>query len=86
MIEGIGCAAAALTSLAFFPQVVKTWRTKSAGDLSMATLLAQTSGLALWIVYGVSIVSVPVIASNVLTMVLMLVLMLFKVSYKAAPA
>ena len=85
MIQAIGFAAATLTALAFFPQVIKTWRTRTANDLSMLTLLSQTCGVALWIVYGVSIASIPVIASNVLTMVLMLILVWFKVSYRVGP-
>lgn len=81
MIETIGFAAALLTSLAFAPQVVKTWRTKRAGDLSRVTLIAQSTGVALWIVYGVSIGSAPVIASNAVTLALMLVLVWFKLRY-----
>jgi MtN3 and saliva related transmembrane protein len=85
MIQAIGFAAAMLTSLAFFPQVVKTWRLKEARDLSMLTLVCQTLGVALWVVYGVSIASVPVIASNTLTMILMLILIGFKLSYGEGP-
>jgi MtN3 and saliva related transmembrane protein len=78
MIELVGFVAATLTSLAFLPQVVKTWRTRSCGDLSATTLIAQTTGVALWIVYGVSIGSAPVIASNIITLLLMMVLTAFK--------
>ena len=85
MIQAIGFTAAMLTSLAFFPQVVKTWRLKEARDLSMLTLVCQTLGVALWVVYGVSITSVPVIASNTLTMILMLILIGFKLSYGEGP-
>jgi MtN3 and saliva related transmembrane protein len=81
MIQAIGFAAGTLTALAFVPQVVKTWRTKAAGDLSMMTLLVQTCGLALWIVYGASISSLPVIASNTMTMALMLLLIWLKLTY-----
>jgi MtN3 and saliva related transmembrane protein len=85
MIQAIGFAAATLTALAFFPQVMKTWRLKEARDLSMLTLVCQTVGVALWVVYGVSIASVPVIASNTLTMILMLILIGFKLSYGEGP-
>jgi MtN3 and saliva related transmembrane protein len=42
-------------------------------------LLAQSVGVALWIVYGVAIGSLPVIISNVVTLTLALLLLAFKV-------
>lgn len=47
----------------------------------MVTLVAQTAGVGLWIVYGVGIRSAPVIASNTVTLALMLVLIGFKIRY-----
>jgi MtN3 and saliva related transmembrane protein len=52
-IECIGVVASSLATLAFLPQVVKTWRTCSANDFSLATLLMLEAGTGLWIVYGV---------------------------------
>ena len=63
-IELAGYVAAALTTAAFVPQIVKTWRTRSAGDLSMVSLLLFTVGLALWLVYGVATWSIPIVAAN----------------------
>jgi MtN3 and saliva related transmembrane protein len=51
-IEYLGLAASSLATLAFLPQVVKTWRTGSAHDFSLITLLLLEAGTALWIVYG----------------------------------
>jgi MtN3 and saliva related transmembrane protein len=84
MIQAVGFGAAGLTSLAFAPQVLKTWRTRAAGDLSTTTLLAQTAGVGLWIVYGVAVDSLPVIASNTVTLVLMMALVAFKWKFRAA--
>ena len=81
MVQAAGFAAATLTSLAFLPQVIKAWQTRSVEDLSMGTLLAQGTGVALWILYGVGIQSLPVIASNVMTLVLMLILIALKRFY-----
>jgi MtN3 and saliva related transmembrane protein len=77
-LEIIGYAAAILTTVAFVPQVVKTWRSRSAGDLSLATLLAFTTGVFLWLVYGIVIRSVPVIAANAVTFVLNTLLVAMK--------
>ena len=51
-IEYLGLLASSLAPLAFLPQVVKTWRTRSAHDFSLATLLMLETGTAFWIVYG----------------------------------
>jgi MtN3 and saliva related transmembrane protein len=80
MAQAIGFTAATLTALAFLPQVLKTWRTRSAGDLSMAMLLAQGTGVMLWIAYGVSLRSAPVIVGNIVTLTLTLLLLAFKLA------
>jgi MtN3 and saliva related transmembrane protein len=49
----VGTTAAVLTTLSNLPQLIKCWRTRSAEDLSLRTFLALTTGLALWIGYGV---------------------------------
>ncbi len=48
----IGGAAAILASLSYIPQVRKTWRRNSTHDLSLNMLIALTTGLILWVVYG----------------------------------
>ena len=70
IIETIGYSAGILTTLAFVPQVVKSWRSKSVGDLSFATLTAFTIGVFLWLVYGIALRSTPVIVANATTLVL----------------
>jgi MtN3 and saliva related transmembrane protein len=79
--EILGYGAGALTAFAFTPQVVKTWRTRCCGDLSTAMLAAQSTGVALWIIYGVAIGSLPVVLANVATLVLSLMLLVFKRMY-----
>ena len=75
MVQLVGFAAGTLTALALVPQVLKTWRTRSAADLSAAMLGAQIAGLALWIVYGVALGSLPMIVTNVVTLSLSLMLL-----------
>ena len=81
LIETIGYAAGALTTLAFVPQVVKSWRSKSVGDLSFVTLSAFTVGVFLWLVYGVALHSTPVIVANGTTLVLGALLVGLKCRY-----
>ena len=52
-IEYIGLAASSLATLAFLPQVVKTWRTGRANDFSLPALLMLEAGASIWVFYGV---------------------------------
>lgn len=52
-VEYVGMIATSLATLAFLPQVLKTWRTRSAHDFSLVTLLMLEVGTAIWIFYGV---------------------------------
>jgi MtN3 and saliva related transmembrane protein len=74
MIDTIGSLAALLTTFSFLPQVIKTWRTRSAADLSWAWLLAFSAGLFLWTVYGIQLGSIPLIAANFVTLSLVLMI------------
>ena len=80
-IDLLGYAAAVLTTLAFVPQVVKTWRSKSAHDLSGLTLGAFSLGVFLWFVYGVALGAAPIIAANATTFILSLALVVLKVRH-----
>ena len=80
MTQVVGFVAGALTAFAFLPQLLKTWRTRSCGDLSITMLGAQSAGVGLWILYGVFISSLPVILSNAVTLTMCLVLLVFKLT------
>ncbi|GIV37563.1 MAG: sugar transporter SemiSWEET [Cyclobacteriaceae bacterium] len=69
-IQIIGLLAGFCTTLAFVPQVIKTWRSRSARDLSLGMFLIFTSGVILWLVYGLLVGDIPVIAANVVTLLL----------------
>ncbi len=81
-IQILGLIAGALTTIAFVPQVVKTYRTRSAKDLSLFMFLIFALGVALWLVYGILIKDIPVIAANGLTLALASVLLFFKLRFK----
>jgi MtN3 and saliva related transmembrane protein len=70
VIEAIGYAAAACTTFAFLPQVVHVWRTHSAHDISLFMYMVMVAGVALWIVYGLYIHSLPLVAANTVTLLL----------------
>ncbi|MBI1210047.1 MAG: hypothetical protein GC190_01170 [Alphaproteobacteria bacterium] len=74
MIEAIGGTAALLTTFSFLPQVIKTWRTRSASDFSWIWLFAFALGVFLWMLYGVALGSLPLFAGNFVTLSLVLMI------------
>jgi MtN3 and saliva related transmembrane protein len=74
VIELIGSLAGILTTVAFFPQVAKTIKSKSAGDFSTAWIVMMTLGVFFWMVYGYYISSMPVFVANVVTLGCMVIL------------
>ena len=81
-IELVGYLAGALTTIAFVPQVVKAWKLRETRDLSLAMLVLFGTGILLWTVYGSWVASLPIIAANVATFALILVLLGLKIRYK----
>lgn len=81
-MEIIGFMAALLTTAAFVPQVVKTWKTKSADGLSLGMYLIFCVGVLLWLIYGIAKQDLPVIAANAVTLMLAMTLLYFKFSFK----
>jgi MtN3 and saliva related transmembrane protein len=77
----IGLAAGTLTTIAYLPQVLKTWRKKSAKDMSLAMISLTATGIFLWFLYGLSIGSLPVILANLVTFVLVVAVLALKVTY-----
>ena len=67
-VELVGMIAGTLTTLAYVPQVVKVWRSRSARDLSLGTFLLMNAGILLWLVYGLLIASPGLIAANGVTL------------------
>ena len=82
LIDSIGLAAGLLTTTAFIPQVWKIYRTKSGKDISARMFSLFSAGIVLWLVYGVLLQSVPLIASNAVTLVLSLTIIGLKLRYR----
>ena len=77
----IGLAAGTLTTISFLPQVIKTWKSKSTKDISIGMYAALSVGLLLWIFYGLSIDSMPVIITNTVSLILTVLVLLLKIKY-----
>ena len=70
-----------MTTVAFVPQVIRTWRMKSAKDLSLPMLATFTTGVACWFFYGLWINSLPIMLTNGITFVLAGTNLILKLRY-----
>lgn len=77
----LGLVAGMLTTIAFLPQLLKTWRTKSAKDVSLVMMVTFCVGVFLWIVYGIAIQAMPIIVTNTVTLTLASLILLLKIRY-----
>jgi MtN3 and saliva related transmembrane protein len=80
-VTHIGLVAGALTSFAAVPQVVKTWRTGHARDISIWQPVLLTVGMALWLVYGIALDDLPLICANTFSMACYVLLIVMKIRY-----
>lgn len=81
-VNVLGLVAGALTTIAFLPQLVKTWRTRSTRDISLTMFLLFSVGLLCWLIYGLLLHALPVILANGVTLLLALVILILKLRYK----
>jgi MtN3 and saliva related transmembrane protein len=77
----IGLGAAACTTIAYVPQVLKTWRTRSTTDISIGMFLLLFVGIVLWLVYGVILQDLPLILANFITLCLASAILIFKMRF-----
>ena len=80
--ESMGLLGAILSSLTFLPQVIRTWKIKSAEDLSMGMLVIVFCSTIVWLVYGFALWLIPVIIANTAIFTLSLTLIYFKITFK----
>ena len=80
-VERTGFAAAFCTTAAFVPQLTRILRLRSAREISLPTFLLFSTGVALWLVYGIYTGSRPVIASNLVSLILSVSILCLKIKY-----
>ncbi|WGV25788.1 SemiSWEET transporter [Halotia branconii] len=78
----LGLAAAILTTIAFLPQMFKTWQTKSAKDVSFMILITFMSGVFLWLIYGIYLQALPIILANSMTLFFNFIILWLKIKYR----
>jgi MtN3 and saliva related transmembrane protein len=83
-VEFLGTVAGILTTVAFIPQVVKIWRSGTAEDISLLTFSLYSAGLLLWLLYGIALRSLPLMAANGVTFLLTLSVLALKLRHMRA--
>lgn len=81
-IETLGYIAAFLTTAAFFPQTIKTIKSRDTASISLAMYVMFTTGIALWLGYAFLIESMPMIIANIITFMLSATILVLKLSEK----
>ena len=74
-------SAGAITSLTFLPQVIKTWKEKSAKDISLLMFVIAAVNESMWIVYGILLDNWVIILTNATVLVMSLIMIYFKLRY-----
>lgn len=81
-INLLGFSAACLTTIAFLPQMLRTWKTRSAKDVSLSMLITFLSGIFLWFVYGIFRQDMIIVIANLVTLILNFAILGMKLKYK----
>ncbi|MDX2002168.1 MAG: SemiSWEET transporter [Chitinophagales bacterium] len=81
-VQVLGLVAGGFTAIAMVPQVVKCYRTRKAGDVSYGMYIVYLIGFTLWIIYGAMKSDVPIIATNVISIILSCIMLFFKFRFK----
>lgn len=79
----LGLAATTMTTGCWLPQLLRSWRTRSTGDLSWLYLAVLGTGISLWLLYGVAVGDPVIIMANGLTIGLLVVLSVGKLRFDA---
>ncbi|WP_394824624.1 SemiSWEET transporter [Pendulispora albinea] len=82
--ELVGYVAASLTTAALIPQALLIWRTRRAEGVSIGMYIVFSTGVALWIAYGLSARAWPVVVANVVTLGFSLWILAMKLRFERA--
>jgi MtN3 and saliva related transmembrane protein len=77
----IGYVAGTCTTLAFLPQVIRTWKTRSTEDISLGMFSLMVFGIALWLFYGVVTDDWPLIIADGFSLFLAAMILSMKVRF-----
>ena len=76
----IGYIAATLTTVSFFPQALKTLRSRDTQSISLRMYLLFTAGVTFWFIYGWMVDDGPVLLANLITLIPAVIVLGIKLS------
>lgn len=79
--DWLGTVAGAITALTFLPQVIKTFKEKSAKDVSLAMFIIAAVNETMWIVYGFLKADWVIILTNTVVLCFSLIMIVLKFRY-----
>ena len=81
-VDLLGYSAGAITSLTFLPQVIKTWKLKSAKDVSLWMFIIAAINEIMWVWYGMLLNNWVIISTNLAVLIMSVTMIGFKLKYK----
>ncbi len=81
IISYVGFFAGFCTTIAFIPQAIKAWKSKSTKDISLLMFLIFTTGVIFWLIYGVLLSELPLVIANAVTLVFAISILIAKIKY-----
>jgi MtN3 and saliva related transmembrane protein len=82
MVTWLGLIAAFCTTISLLPQTIKIISQKQTRDISLFMYIIFTSGVLLWLIYGILTRDIPVILANAVTILLSFTILILKIKYK----
>lgn len=79
--EILGYSAGAITALTFLPQVIKTWKEKSAKDISLLMFIIAAVNEVMWIWYGALLNNWVIILTNAIVLAMSSTMIFLKLRY-----
>jgi MtN3 and saliva related transmembrane protein len=81
MVDAIGAAGAALTTLCWVPQAIKIIRERDTRAISLTGTMLCVVGVLLWLVYGLALVDGPLIGSSLVTFAMTSIILALKIRH-----
>ena len=81
IVDTVGMTGAVLTTVCWLPQAAQIIRDGETRAISLPATLMFTLGIMFWLIYGLALSDWPLIASNIVTLALMLVILGLKLRH-----
>jgi MtN3 and saliva related transmembrane protein len=81
-VDILGYGACAVTALTFLPQVLKTWKEKSAKNVSLMMFIIAFINEIMWIAYGALRNDMVIVITNVIMISMCSIMITLKLRYR----